>query len=428
MTWRDEFFKLQEPRVTRALLALIEKERCGEQVDTHLLAGVISGYVNLGVAEHNPSEKTLAVYKQHFETPFLEATSAFYRAESSHFIALNPIADYMAKVEQRLAEERRRARQYLHATSEAPLLARADDALVGAHVDALWAAFGPLLAADKHDDLARLYDLLAPRPPAAGLQPLREPFASHVQQAGLAAVAQLAGKGEPDPADYVHTLLRTYDKYRTLVRTAFHADAQFTEGLDKATRRVVNDNAVCRAAKASSKSPELVARYCDSLLRRSPQNADIVQVEGSLEAVMQVFIYIDDQDVFQTFYAKLLAKRLIHGTSASEDLEGAMIGRLKAACGYEFTSKLQCMFTDIATSRELMDTFLTKKEAKSVPSQLQYHHRWSRFSFCSFYQLTLVCWCWPPMHGRCKRLPPTTRCRRHCKRPSRYLQNIVGDD
>ena len=48
---------------------------------------------------------------------------------------------------------------------------------------------------------------------------------------------------------------------------------------------------------------------------------------------MSVFRYIEDQDVFQTFYAKLLAKRLIHGTSASEDLEDQMIGRLKAACG-----------------------------------------------------------------------------------------------
>lgn len=44
---------------------------------------------------------------------------------------------------------------------------------------------------------------------------------------------------------------------------------------------------------------------------------------------MTVFKYIEDKDVFQTFYSKNLAKRLIHGTSASEDLEGTMIGKLK---------------------------------------------------------------------------------------------------
>ena len=72
---------------------------------------------------------------------------------------------------------------------------------------------------------------------------------------------------------------------------------------------------------------------------------------------MSVFRYIDDQDVFQTFYAKLLAKRLIHGTSASEDLEDQMIGRLKAACGFDYTSKLQQMFTNVSGSRELMRDF-----------------------------------------------------------------------
>ena len=56
---------------------------------------------------------------------------------------------------------------------------------------------------------------------------------------------------------------------------------------------------------------------------------------------MVVFKYIEDKDVFQTFYSKMLAKRLIHSTSASEDLEGVMIGKLKSTCGYEYTSKLQ---------------------------------------------------------------------------------------
>jgi cullin 1 len=46
---------------------------------------------------------------------------------------------------------------------------------------------------------------------------------------------------------------------------------------------------------------------------------------------MVVFKYIEDKDVFQTFYSKMLAKRLIHGTSASEDLEGTMIGKLKVS-------------------------------------------------------------------------------------------------
>jgi cullin 1 len=56
-------------------------------------------------------------------------------------------------------------------------------------------------------------------------------------------------------------------------------------------------------------------------------------MERLLNDVMVVFKYIEDKDVFQTFYSKQLAKRLIHGTSASEDLEGTMIGKLKVRPG-----------------------------------------------------------------------------------------------
>ena len=44
---------------------------------------------------------------------------------------------------------------------------------------------------------------------------------------------------------------------------------------------------------------------------------------------MTVFRYIEDKDVFQTFYSKFLARRLVNNSSASDDAEAQMIGRLK---------------------------------------------------------------------------------------------------
>lgn len=65
---------------------------------------------------------------------------------------------------------------------------------------------------------------------------------------------------------------------------------------------------------------------------------------GPFPQVMIVFKYIEDKDVFQKFYSKMLAKRLVQYMSASDDAEASMISKLKQACGFEYTSKLQRMF------------------------------------------------------------------------------------
>lgn len=63
---------------------------------------------------------------------------------------------------------------------------------------------------------------------------------------------------------------------------------------------------------------------------------------------MVLFKYLEDKDVFQTFYTTKLSKRLIHGVSASDESEASMISKLKEACGFEYTNKLQRMFTGMS--------------------------------------------------------------------------------
>lgn len=75
---------------------------------------------------------------------------------------------------------------------------------------------------------------------------------------------------------------------------------------------------------------------------------------------MILFKYIEDKDVFQTFYTTKLSKRLIHGVSASDEAEASMIAKLKEACGFEYTNKLQRMFTDMSLSKDLTDSFKEK--------------------------------------------------------------------
>lgn len=364
VVWRDYFFAALKTRLTNGLLSLVEKERHGEQIDTTLVAGVVNAYVSLGLNKDKPKETTLDVYKESFEEEFLAATEVFYTSESTQFIAVNTVADYMKKVETRLGEELGRVRQYLHPSTESELIARCDKVLIEKHMETIWTEFQHLLEDDKIDDLTRMYSLLARI--AKGLEPLRTILEKHVQNVGSQAIQSVSTTALNDPKVYVETILKVYKKYNELVVTAFKNDAGFVAALDKACRRFINENSVCRAAKSASKSPELLARFTDLLLKKSSKNPEEQEMEQLLNDVMVVFKYIEDKDVFQTFYSKMLAKRLIHGTSASEDLEGTMIGKLKSTCGYEYTSKLQRMFTDMSLSRDLLDRFKNHAEEKSL--------------------------------------------------------------
>ena len=54
----------------------------------------------------------------------------------------------------------------------------------------------------------------------------------------------------------------------------------------QACSRFVNVNAVTRSGRGSTKSPELLARYCDALLKKSAKNPDESEMEEALQAVV----------------------------------------------------------------------------------------------------------------------------------------------
>lgn len=105
-------------------------------------------------------------------------------------------------------------------------------------------------------------------------------------------------------------------------------------------------------------------------------------MEALLDRVMQLFRSINGKDVFEAFYKKDLAKRLLLNKSASADLERSMLSKLKTGegsetwhtcrttknsrtalvhrnseCGNAFTTKLEGMFKDVELSKQLMTEF-----------------------------------------------------------------------
>ena len=290
--WKNNFFihiQNKNYKLAGAILRLIERQRNGQEIDQGLVKKVVDSFVSLGLDEADINKAHLDVYKEHFEFPFLEATEKYYKLESEAFLAENSISDYLKKAEERLREEEDRVERYLNTNTRKPLISKCEHVLIREHSKLMHESFQSLLDYDKDEDLQRMYALLARIPD--GLEPLRNKFEEHVKKAGLAAVARLVGEGsaaaEVDPKAYVDALLEVHRKSSETVKRSFKGEAGFVASLDKACRDFVNKNAA--TGTSSTKSPELLAKHADALLRKNNKMAEEEDLESALNRVVCAF-------------------------------------------------------------------------------------------------------------------------------------------
>ncbi len=97
---------------------------------------------------------------------------------------------------------------------------------------------------------------------------------------------------------------------------------------------------------------------------------------------MDIFRFVHGKDVFQAFYKKDLAKRLLLNTSSSEDAEKNMINRIRKECGQTVASNLENMFKDIDISLDLNEKFLSQTQTEQEKKNIEY----------KFNVLTSGCW------------------------------------
>ena len=299
MQWKSNFFlhvQSKHQKLAGAILRLIERQRNGETIDQGLVKKVVDSFVSLGLDESDINKVSYEVYREHLETPFLDATEKYYRQESKAFLTENSVADYLKKAEERLREEEDRVERYMNTNTRKGLITKCEHVLIREHAQLMWDNFQTLLDYDKDEDLQRMYALLSRIP--EGLEPLRKRFEDHVKRAGLAAVAKLVGEGQAagdvDPKLYVDALLEVHQKNSETVTRSFRGEAGFVASLDKACREFVNRNAA--TGTSSTKSPELLAKHADALLRKNNKMAEEEDLEGALNKVVSIYVLLDISD------------------------------------------------------------------------------------------------------------------------------------
>ncbi|XP_055981824.1 cullin-4B isoform X3 [Sorex fumeus] len=329
------------------ILLLIERERNGEAIDRSLLRSLLSMLSDL------------QIYQDSFEQRFLEETNRLYAAEGQKLMQEREVPEYLHHVNKRLEEEADRLITYLDQTTQKSLIATVEKQLLGEHLAAiLQKGLTNLLDENRIQELSLLYQLFSRV--RGGVQVLLQQWIEYIKAFGSTIVIN----PEKDKT-MVQELLDFKDKVDHIIDICFMKNEKFINAMKEAFETFIN--------KRPNKPAELIAKYVDSKLRAGNKEATDEELEKMLDKIMIIFRFIYGKDVFEAFYKKDLAKRLLVGKSASVDAEKSMLSKLKHECGAAFTSKLEGMFKDMELSKDIMIQFKQVKymQNQNVPGNIE---------------------------------------------------------
>uniref|UniRef100_A0A0B7AC95 Cullin-4A n=1 Tax=Arion vulgaris TaxID=1028688 RepID=A0A0B7AC95_9EUPU len=322
--------KVVEAKTVDGLLKLIEKERTGEAVNRQLLKSLLRMLSDLNI------------YQKAFETKFLEATEMLYAAEGQRLVQEREVSEYLLHVEKRLTEENERLLLYLDQSTKKPLIQCVEKYLLENHLkQILQKGLDQLLDENRISDLSLMFNLF--NRVKDGFKLLRLEFAAYIKKTGRLIVVNPNSDPEKDK-DMVQKLLDFKDKIDNIILECFDKNDKFVN--------VMKESFECFINQRQNKPAELIAKYVDSKLRAGNKEATEEELEKLLDKILVIFRFIHGKDVFEAFYKKDLAKRLLVGKSASVDAEKSMLSKLKQECGSAFTSKLEGMFKDMELSKD----------------------------------------------------------------------------
>ncbi|KAJ1117587.1 hypothetical protein NDU88_005784 [Pleurodeles waltl] len=337
--------KMVQNKTIDGILLLIEQERSGETVDRSLLRSLLSMLSDL------------QVYKDCFEQRFLEETDRLYATEGQRLMQEREVPEYLHHVNKRLEEEGDRVMTYLDHSTQKPLIICVEKQLLGEHLAAiLQKGLDNLLHENRIPDITLLYQLFSRV--KGGHQILLQQWSEYIKNFGTTIVVN----PEKDK-DMVQELLDFKDKVDLIIEVCFQKNEKFINSMKESFETFIN--------KRPNKPAELIAKHVDSKLRAGNKESTDEELERILDKIMIIFRFIHGKDVFEAFYKKDLAKRLLVGKSASVDAEKSMLSKLKHECGAAFTSKLEGMFKDMELSKDVMVQFKQYMQNQSDPGGIE---------------------------------------------------------
>ncbi|KAJ3258447.1 hypothetical protein HK103_003569 [Boothiomyces macroporosus] len=322
------------------IMSNIQENRNGNAINDQVVKTCIDSLIQM----NSHSDKPIALYVQEFEDLYLKSTVSYYSAESTNLIGNVDISTFIERGLARFNEESERNIRYLHESSNEKVLDAFKEGYIISHISKIQQEFKVMIQNEDERNSLLAYRIISKIPD--GIREPVETFEQHISK----VLIDYAQREYKDPFSFLDQILVFHDKYLQFVVNSFESEHEFEAAMDKAFRYLINNTTVV----SNINFPEIISKYFDHMLKKSSKiQLSEQELEAKLFKLTKLFVYIDEKDLFQKFYMRSLAKRLLYNSSTSNDIELSMISKLKEACGFEFTSKMQRMFTDVTLSDEI---------------------------------------------------------------------------
>lgn len=380
MTWKEVLFDPNRSNLVEEILNQITSEREGNIIQRGDVTTAIKSFVALGIDPQDLKKLNLNVYILAFEKPFLKRTTDYYTEYSDMFLKTHSVTEYIFEAHNIISREEKSMSIYWDDHTTKPLSETLNTVLIKNHIDKLENDFITLLDSRDINKISALYNLM--QRDFTLLPKLATAYEEYVKHSGEREISELLSNHRTTimnnsheggnnkklalmvanslpPKDYIKKLLEVHDIFRDITNNCFSNDPLFAKALDNACTAYINNNEFAlppgSSKSATSKTSEMLAKYSDQLLKKStkPEISSLM----STDDIMMIFKFLSDKDAFESHYRRLFAKRLIHGTSTSDEDEEAVIQRLQSENSMEYTGKITKMFQDVRLSKILEDDF-----------------------------------------------------------------------
>jgi cullin 3 len=365
--------------VNAVLLDLINMERDGDIIDRNLVRQVTSMLEDL--YETDDEFENMKLYLTIFEPLFLKASQAFYKNECEKLLREANASTWLRHTQRRLREEQDRCGTSLSILTTDNITAVVEQELIVAKLDDFLAMEGSgmksMIDNDRHEDLSILYQLISRVDKSKNS--LKTLLQKRVMELGLDIEqtlkntdfsTPLAGVAEADDAaegaekskvqplsaaaqqtaaaiKWVDDVLQLKDKFDSLSTTCFNQDLILQSAVTKSFSEFIN---------MFHRSSEFVSLFIDDSLKRGLKGKSDEDVEIVLQKAIVLLRYLVDRDMFERYYQKHLARRLLHNKSEMH-IEKELVRRMRSEMGNHFTAKFEGMFKDMELSKDLSENY-----------------------------------------------------------------------